>query len=213
MPACTCSQNPRCAIEELMKLMPAPDFPDRGHHLRPRRRARGLPHRARPRGDARAHALRGHGEGQPPVDHRRRAALPGEQEGAARAHRRAGDGEEARGHLRHPRRVRQGRHPRGDRAQARRDSRGGAEQPVQADAAAGHLRHEHGGAGGRPAPAAQPARDDRRFRLAPARGGDAAHGVRPAQGARARPHPRRPRRGAVQRGRGDRADQGVADAG
>ena len=30
------------------------------------------------------------GEGQPPVDHRRRAALPGEQEGAARAHRRAG---------------------------------------------------------------------------------------------------------------------------
>ena len=39
---------------------PAPDFPDRGHHLRPRRRARGLPHRPRPRRDARAHALRGH---------------------------------------------------------------------------------------------------------------------------------------------------------
>ena len=57
---------------------------DRRHHLRPRRRARGLPHRARPRGDARAHPLRGHRQGRPPGDHRRRAALPGEQEGAAR---------------------------------------------------------------------------------------------------------------------------------
>ena len=32
-------------------------FPDRRHHLRPVGRARGLPHRPRPRGDARAHAI------------------------------------------------------------------------------------------------------------------------------------------------------------
>jgi DNA gyrase subunit A len=50
----------------------------------------------------------------------------------------------------HPRRVRQVGHAPGDRTEARRDARGGAEQPLQADAAAGHLRHEHGGAGRRP---------------------------------------------------------------
>ena len=54
-----CSTTPHCAIEDLIKLMPAPDFPDRRHHLRHRRRARGLPHRPRPRGDARAHPFRG----------------------------------------------------------------------------------------------------------------------------------------------------------
>ena len=95
--------------------------------------------------------LRGHRQGRAPGDHRRRAALPGEQGDAARAHRRAGARQEARGHLRPARRVRQVRHAHGDRAQARRGARGRAEQPVQADAAAGHLRHEHGGAGRRPA--------------------------------------------------------------
>ena len=55
------------------------------------------------------------------------------------------------GICRHPRRVRQVRHARRHRAEARRSARGRAEQPVQADAAAGHLRHEHGGAGRRPA--------------------------------------------------------------
>ena len=48
--------------------------------------------------------------------------------------------------------------------------------------------------------------------LAPARGRHAAHGVRAAQGARARPRAGRPGGGAVQRRRGDRADQEGAHA-
>ena len=62
-----------------------------------------------------------------------------------RTHGRAGAREEAGRHQPHPGRVRQIGHARGHRAEARRSARSGAEQPVQADAAAGHLRHEHGG--------------------------------------------------------------------
>ena len=99
-PACTCSPTPHCAIEELIKLMPAPDFPTAGiiygiagvHEGY--RTGRGRV------GDARAHALRGDRQGRPPGDHRRRAALPGEQEDAAREDRRAGHRQAARRHLR-----------------------------------------------------------------------------------------------------------------
>ena len=45
--------NPAIDIEELIKIVPAPDFPDRRHHLRRFRRARRLPDRSRPRRDAR----------------------------------------------------------------------------------------------------------------------------------------------------------------
>ena len=50
------------------------------------------------------------------------------------------------------------------------------------------------------------------FLRAPARSGDAAHGVRAAQGARARPRARRPGRRAGQHRRVHRDHQGVADA-
>ena len=60
-------------------------FSDGRDHLRARRRARGLPHRPRPRRHARAHAHRGAREGQPAGDHRRRDPLPGEQGEPARA--------------------------------------------------------------------------------------------------------------------------------
>ena len=50
------------------------------------------------------------------------------------------------------------------------------------------------------------------FLRAPTRGGDAAHGVRAAQGARARPRARGPRRRARQHRRVHRDDQGLADA-
>ena len=104
-------------------------------------------------------------------------------------------------------------HARRDRAEARRGPRDRPQQPVQADAAAGQLRHEHGRAGRRPAAAAQPEAVPRVLPDPPPRGRHAAHGVRAAQGARARPHPGRPRRRAVERRRDHRADQGVADAG
>ena len=103
-------------------------------------------------------------------------------------------------------------HARRDRAEARRSPRDHPQQPVQADAAAGQLRHEHGRAGRRPAAAPQPQAVPRVLPDPPARGRHAAHGVRAAQGARTRPHPGRPRRRAVERRRDHRADQGVADA-
>ena len=41
-------RRPEATIDELIELIPAPDFPTARHRLRPRRRARGLPHRPRP---------------------------------------------------------------------------------------------------------------------------------------------------------------------
>ena len=51
--------NPAITIDELIEIMPAPDFPTAGIIYGARRRARGLPHRPRPRRDPRAHARRG----------------------------------------------------------------------------------------------------------------------------------------------------------
>ena len=68
-------------------------------------------------------------------------------------------GKEARRHLagRPARRVGQGRHARRHRSAARHVGRRAAQQPVPADAAAGHVRHQHGRAGRRPAAHAEPA--------------------------------------------------------
>ena len=104
-------------------------------------------------------------------------------------------------------------HARGDRAEARRDRRDRHQQPLQAHAAAGQLRHEHGRAGRQPAASAQPQAVPRVLPAAPPRGRRPAHALRAAQGARARPHPGRPRRRAVERRRDHRADQGSAHAG
>jgi DNA gyrase subunit A len=65
----------------------------------------------------------------------------------------------------------------------------------------------------RPAAAADAQGHARGVPAAPPRGRHAAHDVRPAQGPRARPHPRRPGGRAREHRRGHRADQGVADAG
>ena len=51
---------------------PGARLPHRRDHLRPGRRARGLSHRPRPRGDARQVPLRGHRPRPAPGDHRRR---------------------------------------------------------------------------------------------------------------------------------------------
>jgi DNA gyrase/topoisomerase IV subunit A len=89
-------------------------------HLRRLRRARWLPHRPWPRGHARQDPLRGIRQGRRPHgDHRRRAALPGQQEVPAGTHRRERARQEAGRHFRHPRRVRQVGHARGDRAETR----------------------------------------------------------------------------------------------
>ena len=65
-------RRPEATIDELMEIIPAPDFPTAGiiHGLA--RRARGLSHRPRPRRHARQVPLRGHRPRPAPVDHRRR---------------------------------------------------------------------------------------------------------------------------------------------
>ena len=59
-------KNPQIGIEDLIEIVPAPDFPDRGHHLWRGRRTGGLPHRAWPCGHAGTYSLRGSGQRQPP---------------------------------------------------------------------------------------------------------------------------------------------------
>jgi DNA gyrase subunit A len=163
-------EQPETTIDELIDLLPAPDFPTAGIIYgvagvrEGYRTGRGRVH------DARQDSLRGHGQGQPAGDHHRRTAVPGEQADAARKDRRAGQREADRRDFRSARRVRQVGHARGDRAEARRSARSGAQLPVQADAAAGHLRHEHGRAGRWPAAPAEPQADARVFSLASARG-------------------------------------------
>ena len=65
----------------------------------------------------------------------------------------------------------------------------------------------------RPAEAADAQGDARGVPAPPPRSRHAAHGLRPAQGARARAHPRRPGGRAREHRRGHRAHQGVAVAG
>jgi hypothetical protein len=60
---------------------------------------------------------------------------------------------------------------------------------------------------------AQPEGNVAMFPCASARGDHAAHGIRTAQGTRARPYPRRSGRRPVQRRRDHCPDQGGADAG
>ncbi len=188
-------------IDELIKLMPAPDFPTRGIIY-------GLAgvHEGYRTGRGRVvMRARTHFEEFGKSD--RTAIIVDElpyqvnKADAAREDRRAGAREAARGHLRPARRVGQVGHARGDRVEARRAAGGGAQQPLQDDAAPGHLPHEHGGAGGGPAADPQPQGPHRLLPRAPARGGHAAHGVRAAQGARARPRAGRPGGGAVERRR------------
>ena len=93
-------------------------------------------------------------------------------------------------------------HARGDRAEARRHGRRGAEPALPLLAAAILLRRQHGGADRRQAGAAQSQGHDPRLHRVP-RGGDRPpHQVPAAQGARPRPYPGRPghRRGQYRRG-------------
>ena len=56
-------RNPEATIDELMEIIPAPDFPTGGPSTASPA-SRRLPHRPRPRGDARQVPLRGHRPGQ-----------------------------------------------------------------------------------------------------------------------------------------------------
>ena len=161
--ACTLlRQRRRCTVDELIEHHAGAGLSHRRHHLRHRGRARGLPHRPRPRGDPRAHAHRGPRKGGRQaiiVDE-----LPYQVNKAISCSKRIGE-------LVHEKKLdgisdlRDESDKTGMRVvielQARRSARNRPQQPVQAHPAAGHLRHEHGGAGRRPAAAAQPEADAR----------------------------------------------------
>ena len=205
--------NPDIDIEELINIVPAPDFPTRGIIY------------------GTADVKEGYRTGRGRVVMRARAHVEDMERAGKQAivvdelpYQVGGDQLLKRiSELVHEKKIegiadlrnesRQGRHAPGDRAQARRGGRDRAEQPVQAHADAGDVRHEHGRVARRPAEAAQPQAVPRRVPAPPPGSGHAAHGVRPAQGARARARARGPRRGALQRGRGDRDHQGGRHAG
>ena len=96
----------------------------------------------------------------------------------------AGPRQEARGHLRHPRRVRSHRHARRVRAQARRRRQGRPQQPVQVHGAADVVLGQHARDRRRPPGAAVAAPRAAGLHRSPPRGRHAPHAVRSARGAR-----------------------------
>ena len=197
-----------------MQLIPAPDFPTAGLIIDAHGMVAGLRAPAAAASCMRARTHIEDIEQRPPGDHRHRAAVPGEQGAPAREDRRAGQGKEARGHHRRcatsPTRTACASYielKRGENAEVVLNNL------YQQTADAGGVRHQHGGAGRRPAADAEPEADARGLRPPPPRSGHAPHQLRAAQGARARPRPRRPDGRAGQHRRDDRADQDLANPG
>ncbi len=188
-----------------------PGLPDRRHDHRPARDAGRLPDR--PRLDHHARGRRGGGERQGPHPARRhRAAVPGQPGQPGDEDRRARQRRQDAGDRRAQRRdLPAHRSAPGHRAQARRRRPGGAEQPLQAHPAAGHLRRQHAGAGRRGAAHPVP----RRLRPAlgdpPGRGHRPAHPVPAAQGRGPRSHPACAAQGPGRSRRGHRADPAQPD--
>ena len=121
---------------EADRLIPGPDFPTGGFIVGRQGMRAGY---TTGRGSIMMRAQvddRDQQEGRPAVDRRHRDSVSGQQGEADRADRRAGAREDDRGHLRPARRVRPRGHADRHRAEARRDAGGGAEQPLQAHAAA-----------------------------------------------------------------------------
>ena len=74
---CAYVEDETISIEDLMRIVPGPGFPDRGQHPGPQRHSRGLPRRARLGGHARQDTLRGSAARSP--GHRgHRDPLPGQ---------------------------------------------------------------------------------------------------------------------------------------
>jgi hypothetical protein len=149
-------KDPAIDIEELIRIMPAPDFPTGGIIYGTSEVKKGYrTGRGRVIMRARTHIedVEKGGRQAIIIDE-----LPYqvEQGAAADQDRRDGAREAPRGHRGPARRERQVGHARRDRAEARRGRRDRPEQPLQAHAAAGNVRHEHGRAARRPAEAAEP---------------------------------------------------------
>ena len=125
--------NGAITIEELMEIVPGPDFPTGAIILGQRRRALGLSDR--PRLDHHALAPRDRGRPRrPPLDRAHRNPLPERQERAGREDRRGRQGQADRRRQRHPRRIEPRRRAHRHRPEARRDARRRAQPAVAAHA-------------------------------------------------------------------------------
>ena len=157
-------------------------FSDRRHSLRPRRGVVGLQDRPRPYRSPRQNRYRADRQ-RPLRDHRRRNPVPGEQGAPDQEGRRPGQSEEDRGDQRHPRRKRPPRHAHRFRVEARRGTRGRAQQPLQADRLAAGFGHHHAGDRRRPSARARSARLPQAVYRPPPGHRAAAHQLPAAQGA------------------------------
>ena len=206
---------PRAAAQQadvshrrLDRIVPAPDFPTRRPHLRPRRRREGYTHRPREHHHPRAHPFSRTSGKATQADRRRQIPYQVNKKSHARS---ASPSWSERKALEGISDIRDESDKSGNarviELRAAR-SRRRPEQPVQADAAAGHLRHEHGGAGRWQAAPAEPAPDASTASSRTAATSSPPHHLRAAQG-RERGHSSKVG-GAVQRRRDHRAHQGRA---
>ena len=125
----------------------------------------------------------------------------------------ADSGELDRHRRRERRDVAEDGHPVRDLAEARRQRQRGAEQPVQAHAAADQLPGEHGGVGRPGAPHAQPRAGAGGLRRPPGRGHHPAQRVPSGQGAAPGPHRRGPPQGHQRHRSGHRPHPGQRRSG
>ena len=178
--------------DELIEIVPGPDFPT-GGFIYGRHGIRAAYETGRGailmRG---AHQHRGAPEDRAQVDHRHRDPVPGQQGALIEKIAELVRDKKHRGHHRHPRRVRPRRHAHRLRAQEGRRAGGRAQQPLQDDAAAGVVRHQHAGDRRRPPAAPVAQAGAHALHRAPPRRRHAAHAVRSARGARPAAHRRGP---------------------
>ena len=93
-------------VDELMRFVPGPDFPTGGMIVGVRGHQAGLQHRQGPHRGPGPGPHRGAWRGGAPPHRHHRDPLPGQQDGADRAHRRAGPRGPPGRHLRPARRIR-----------------------------------------------------------------------------------------------------------
>ena len=201
--------KPGITHEEILDIMPGPDFPTGGQLLGPPGDSPGVPHRPRYAHHAGSGGHRDRQAQLARVDHHSRDSVPGEQGAHDRADGGAGQRQAHRRHQRHPRRIRSRRHARRHRAQARRRAAHRAQPALQADPDAAGLRHHSARHPRGPSQGDEPAADARRVPRASQDRADAAHAVRAEGGRGAPPHPRRPADRAQESRRGHQADSRV----
>ena len=196
--------DPAITIDELMEIVPGPDFPTAPLILGPAG-ARSAYH-DRPRLDHHARAPHDRGRARrPPLDRADLDPLPGRQERPGREDRRGGQGQARRGHFRHPRRIEPRGRARRHRPEARRHARRRPQPALAPHPGAVELPGQHAGDPRRPARDADPQGHHRELRPLPRGGDHPARQVRARQGPRPRPPLARPghRRHQSRRGGAD----------